>query len=66
MVVWKDRKGMELEQVKQVVEENTDRGANRLLKEGWILLAVGVVQLGNKEGSMKGGGYYVLGREKAV
>ena len=63
---WKGIGGVELEQIKEVVEVKKDRAANRLLGEEWILLAVGVVQLGNKEGSMQGGAYYILGRKKAV
>lgn len=66
MVGWKDKKGMELEQIKQIVEAPTVAKANRCLKEGWILLDMGVVQLGNQEVGMKGGGHYIFGRKKAI
>ena len=66
MGVRKDRKGMGLEWVKQVAEACTVEGANKLLKGGWILLDVGVVQTANKEGDMEGAAYYVFGREKAA
>lgn len=66
MVKWKDTQGVKSEQIKQVVEARTAATANRLLKERWILLDVKAVQLGNKEGEMKGGAHYVFGRKNAI
>jgi len=66
MVTWKDLEGVGLEEIKQVVGVHTDTRANEKLKEGWRLLSVGVVPLGNMERGMKGSAYYVLGRKNVI
>lgn len=66
MVKWKDLEERGLEEIKQVVGVHTAAEANNKLKEGWVLLSVGVVPLGNMEGGMKGSAYYVLGRKNVI
>lgn len=66
MVKWKATEEVRLEEIKQVVGVHTALEANKHLKEGWVLLSVGVVPLGNMEGGMKGSAYYVLGRKNVI
>ena len=53
---------MELDKIEEVTDTPSKVTANRLLGEGWVLLDVKVVQLGNREGERKGGAHYILGR----
>jgi len=66
MVTYKDLERVGLEEIKQVMGLHTEARVNEKLKEGWILLSVGVVPLGNMEGGMKGSAYYVLGRKNVI
>jgi len=53
---------MELEKIKEVRHTANILEANRLLKEGWILLDAKVVEVGDAKGVKEAQTRYILGR----